>query len=191
MHALLSVAYLLFSLLGGALFHGLCMKHNWLAVLAHPIDGGWTWRNKRIFGDHKTWRGLVAMGLGAGPVFALQALVLHDASRFAALELFDFSSRPWFGFVLGSIAMLGELPNSFLKRRLGIAPGAAAAGARRAIFYFFDQVDLLLGAWLAVLACVPGVPRLSHVGVSIAVVLVVHQLVTLVGYELGMRPTKR
>jgi CDP-2,3-bis-(O-geranylgeranyl)-sn-glycerol synthase len=30
------------------------------SVLAIPIDGGRTLGGKRIFGDHKTWRGLLA-----------------------------------------------------------------------------------------------------------------------------------
>ena len=30
------------------------------ATLAVPIDGGRRWRGRRILGDHKTWRGIVA-----------------------------------------------------------------------------------------------------------------------------------
>ena len=40
--------------------------------------------------------------------------------------------------------MLGELPNSFLKRRAGIVPGAGADGRFAWFFYLYDQVDLLL-----------------------------------------------
>ena len=34
-----------------------------------PIDGGRTFRGKRVFGDNKTWRGFVVMVPGLGLVF--------------------------------------------------------------------------------------------------------------------------
>ena len=50
-----------------------------LTALAIPIDGGRTLWGKRILGDHKTWRGLLA-GMVAGTlIFELQRLV-YDAS---------------------------------------------------------------------------------------------------------------
>ena len=33
---------------------------RWFSALAVPIDGGKTLWGKRILGDHKTWRGLLA-----------------------------------------------------------------------------------------------------------------------------------
>ncbi len=36
-----------------------------------PIDRGWTFRGKRIFGDNKTWRGFVAMIPAVGGAFLL------------------------------------------------------------------------------------------------------------------------
>lgn len=40
---------------------------------------------------------------------------------------------------------LGELPTAAVKRQLGIAPGATAAGAARAIFWLVDQLDGAIG----------------------------------------------
>ena len=57
------------------------------------------------------------------------------------------------GFLVGAAAMAAELPNSFLKRRLGISPGAQASGIRGLVFHIADQIDVVFGAW-AVLACV-------------------------------------
>jgi CDP-diacylglycerol--serine O-phosphatidyltransferase len=50
--------------------------------------------------------------------------------------------------------MLGELPNSFLKRRLGIAPGATPARGRP-LFVLMDQLDSGIGCALAY-ALLPG-----------------------------------
>ena len=42
-------------------------------------------------------------------------------------------------------AMAAELPNSFLKRRVGIPPGAQANGMRGMAFHVLDQVDVGAG----------------------------------------------
>jgi hypothetical protein len=44
--------------------------------------------------------------------------------------------------------MLAELPNSFLKRQLGIGAGQAGRGVFGFVFYVIDQVDMLVGVWL-------------------------------------------
>ena len=59
------------------------------------------------------------------------------------------------GFALGAAAMLSELPNSFFKRQLDIAPGAPGGGPAMLFFYVVDQVDFLLGAWLVAWLWVP------------------------------------
>ena len=43
--------------------------------------------------------------------------------------------------VFGLGYVLGELPNSFMKRRLGVASGKTAAGWRGRIFLVVDQAD--------------------------------------------------
>ncbi len=191
LHELGGTVYLLLPILGGALFHGLCVKYDWLARLARPIDGGRTLGGKPVFGKNKTFRGPVALGLGAALVMALQTYVLHRYAAVQALELFDYGAvNPWLvGFAMGAASMLTELPNSFLKRRLDVAPGAAAEGPRKWLFFFLDQVDLLLGVWLVMAFVMP--VTLLHVGLSVLVVLLVHPLTTLIGYALRMRATPR
>ena len=93
------------------------------------------------------------------------------------------------GFALGAAAMLSELPNSFLKRQLDIAPGAPGGGSASVFFYLLDQVDLLLGAWLFAAGWVT--PTLSRVLWSILFVVVVHQVISMLGALLGMRATSR
>lgn len=183
--------YLLFPLLGGALLHGACMKWGWLAALRRPIDGGARWRGRPLFGANKTWRGPVTVALGAAAFLALQAHVLHRLEALAAIELFDPSRVPalLLGAAAGAAAELAELPNSFVKRRLGVAPGATANGVLAALFYLWDQLDLLLGYWLVLSRVVE--PTLLRVGTTVAVVLALHPLTTLAGYRLGLRPTAR
>ena len=122
---------------------------------AIPIDGGAMFRGRRVFGDHKTLRGFVAMIPAAALAFALLAAALG-------------TSRPWpltlAGYaVLGAMAglgfMLGELPNSFVKRRLDIAPGMAARGSRSSALQFaIDRVDSAVGMLCAVSLLVPMPP---------------------------------
>ncbi len=54
------------------------------------------------------------------------------------------------GALLGGACCLGELPNSFLKRRLGIAPGETPQIARARSTSIFDQTDWVPVACLLV-----------------------------------------
>ena len=185
---ILSTVWLLLPLLAGALVHGLCMKHGWLAGLARPIDADVRWRGRPIFGHSKTFRGPVCVAAGAAAGFALQQALLSRLDALAPLAPPD--PLPWWlGAAAGAAAELSELPNSFVKRRLGIAPGATARGPLAVVFYLWDQLDLLLGYWLVLSLAVPVTPL--RVAISILIVGAVHPLTTLSGYLLGMRPTAR
>ena len=191
MDEILGVAYLFLPLLGGAVSHGLCIKFDWLSLLKCPIDWGRTLQGRPIFGPNKTFRGIVAVALGSALVLGLQQDVLHRLSALRQIELFDYSAvNGWLlGLALGAAAMLAELPNSFLKRRLGIPSGKEAAGILRFVFFFLDQIDVLLGGWLIFAAVVYVTPL--RIGISIAIIFIMHNLVTVVGYGLGMRKTAR
>lgn len=185
------VTWLLLPLLGGGIFHGLCMRYDWLPMLKHPIDGGHTWRGKRWFGDNKTWRGPIALGIGAAIFIALQMFACAASPALRSIALLDYASV-WcipLGFAMGFAAMLSELPNSFLKRQAGVQPGQPATGALRVICYLGDQVDILLGTWI-VLALVIDV-RWTWIVYSLVGVAILHQAMSSVGYRLGMRKTPR
>lgn len=189
---ILGTIWLLLPLLGGALLHGACMKYGWLAALARPIDGGRALGKRPLFGRSKTWRGPLAVAAGAAATWALQQRLAPPVAAIAAIEGVDLATLPgwWFGAALGAAAELAELPNSFVKRRLGIEPGATARGRLAGVvFYLWDQLDLLVGYWLVLALVVPVTPL--RVAVSAAVVGGIHPLLTLAGYLLGMRPTAR
>lgn len=79
--------------------------------LAAPIDGGLKLMDgRRLLGDHKTWRGLIAAVLTC----AVASALLGRSIRL--------------GLSFGMWSMSGDAASSFLKRRLRLAPGASIPG---------------------------------------------------------------
>jgi hypothetical protein len=186
-----TLAYLFLPLLVGLALHGFCIKYDILAFLCRPIDRGRKFRGKRIFGDNKTYRGAVVVSLGTAIGFGLQSLLLHRIASVRGVEMFDYAffKSVALGLAVGVAAMLSELPNSFIKRQFEIAPGTAAKGWKAVVFYVYDQIDFLLGAWLVLAVMVP--VTVGRVLLSAVLLLVAHQIMSSVGYALGMRRTAR
>lgn len=172
-------------LLLGLAVHGLCIRTGALKGLTRPIDAGGTFRGRRLFGENKTYRGVVAVALGTGLGYALQSA----RGGFVGTPLHATGTAVLCGLLMGAGAMLAELPNSFLKRQLGIAPGTQPSGARGALFHVLDQVDLALGAWLVLAWFVP--VTLATVLWSLVFLVLAHPLVSLAGFGLGMRTSWR
>ncbi|MBP7337653.1 CDP-archaeol synthase [Niveispirillum sp.] len=126
--------------------HMLVVRWGLWPWLARPLDGGRSWRGARIFGDNKTWRGLVCMILfsilGCYTLMGLLAL----APGLAPYAVLDFSTHgaPFYGILYGLGYSLFELPNSFLKRRRNIRPGQAGALPH----ILLDQADSVFGCLL-------------------------------------------
>lgn len=182
--------YLFAPLLVSAAIMALVIHFDVWPWLFRPIDGGWRIGDKRLFGDHKTWRGVVVVVGGSIATVAIQKTVsIGSLARLSAVD-YDAVDAVSFGGAMGVGAALGELPNSFVKRRLSIPPGKSAHGkVQRAVFYIWDQVDLLMGAWPLIAPVVKPTPLL--VAASFAVALIVHPLVAAAGYLLGVRPSPR
>jgi hypothetical protein len=119
--------------------------------LARPLDFGVRFHGEPVLGDNKTLRGLLIMVLGSA-LFAWGSSFLLTPDRFPAGMPFlaGQTSAIVFGLLLGLGYSLGELPNSFVKRRLRIAPGARPAGSSRILFYLTDQMDSVIGVVLLV-----------------------------------------
>ena len=104
-----------------------------------PLDGCRTYRGRRIFGSHKTWRGLVSGTLAAVLVFEAQ-VIIHRAGLLHGMALVDYAhAGPWPGLLLGLGTGVGDAVKSFFKRQIGIAPGASWIGP--------DQLDFMVGAY--------------------------------------------
>ncbi len=107
-----------------------------------PIDGGRGWRGKRLFGDGKTWGGLL-IGIIAGSLFGLMWFFLSQSGPLSEVYygVFDFRmTDPLFGLYLAAGALFGDILGSFLKRRMGVPRGQPVWG--------LDQLDLVFGALL-------------------------------------------
>lgn len=185
------VVYLIAPLLVGAVLSGLAIRYDLVPALRRPIDGGRTWRERRLFGPNKTWRGVVTVCVGNAIGVGLQTTVLHDVPALRAVELFDYGAvNGWLlGLLIGFLTALAELPNSFMKRQSGIAAGGPGSGASGAFYYVLDQVDVLFGLWLAYALVMRVTPE--RVLLSFLILFFGHQLVTVIGYGLGMRKTIR
>jgi CDP-archaeol synthase len=119
-------------------------------AFAWPLDGGVRLRGRRLFGANKTTRGFVVMVPAASAAFAL---LVAAAGEPAHAGLWDLT--PGESALLGALAgfgfMVGELPNSFVKRQLDIAPGDAPRGrAWIAVQFIVDRLDSGIGMLTAV-----------------------------------------
>ena len=126
--------------------------------LAIPLDGGATLRGRRFLGQHKTLRGFVVMVPAAGVAFLIlrQVAIASHSSLGRGIWQLSPGSYALLGMVAGLGFMLGELPNSFLKRQLGIRPGAAPSNlVGRIVFGTFDRLDSIVGMLAALSLIVP------------------------------------
>jgi len=145
--------------------------------LAAPIDGGRTFRGKRILGDHKTWRGLLSGVFSGVIVFEFQKLA-YEAGYLKCLNTIDYSTTaPQLGILLGLGTGVGDTVKSFFKRQMGIAPGKP--------WLVFDQLDFLAGATL--FASPYYLPEILPLLLSLPVVFAGSILTTAAGYWLGMK----
>jgi len=149
---------------------------------ATPLDFGKTFRDKRLFGDNKTWRGAVVY-----VVFSVLFTIPQATFwRVPSLEYFDYTQTylPWaidLGLLLGLGFVLGELPNSFLKRQQGIGPGQSGKWWNAVL----DQVDSLLGV-LILLIPLRLLPLKAWLGVLI-ICTVLHSAFGLLFVVLGLK----
>ena len=106
-----------------------------LGFLKKPMDAGKNFTDgRRIFGDNKTWKGFAGY-LILGTLMTLiwgfickaaPALQSHDFFYLEHENTVTFNLLT--GLLIGFAYALFELPNSFLKRRLGIEPGKTMKG---------------------------------------------------------------
>jgi hypothetical protein len=132
-------------------FHMFVVKSNRLQSLAWPIDRGKSWRGKRIFGDHKTWRGLYVIVLATALFCLWQSIAENFAPYLREYNLISYSAVPWWqvGACWGLGYALAEFPNSFAKRQIGVSAGKGRAGVIGAILVFVDQADSAIGVAVA------------------------------------------
>ncbi len=118
-------------------------KIKFLRKYGTPIDGGRTFQGVRIFGDGKTWRGFFS-GIIAGSLIGLVQMSIRQES---ATFLQGFFNEPLslphmsleLAFMLSLGTIIGDMAASFVKRRVGLAPGDPAP--------LLDQLNFVFGAF--------------------------------------------
>lgn len=100
-----------------------------------PIDGGKTWRGKRVLGDGKTWRGLYA-GIIAGTLTGGLELLLYPNIARTLPNLPEMTLS--LAFIISLGALIGDMIESFFKRQINLQSGAPLP--------LFDQLDFVFGA---------------------------------------------
>jgi hypothetical protein len=189
MSAALSPAACALFLVSAFVLAGFCQA-AWLSSpaswrFAVPIDGGRMLGGQRLLGGNKTWRGFVVMVPAAAASFALLAFLSRESPwRVAGLWPLTVGEYAGLGLLAGLGFMAGELPNSLVKRRLGIAPGRAATGpVARPVFFLIDRIDSAAGMMLALSLAVP-VPPATWLWVF-AIGPVLHGLFSVLVFQLG------
>ena len=165
--------------LGAALAHAPVLSLDLLKPLKRPLDGGACFRGRRLFGDNKTWRGALVMT--AGVLAATLLLSLWDPWWSRLPDGIRDAGPFLYGLLLGVGVVLGELPNSFLKRQLDVPPGKQ----RNLALTVFDQAGFVLVCWVLLLPI--WVMAVWQAALVLAVVTVVHLVLNVIGYAIGAR----
>lgn len=133
-----------------AIFHMIVVRYNWASVTTYPLDHKLTFRSRRIFGENKTYRGIIVMVVASIALTYVYAFFVSNSSSLTALNLLDFEhySPIIYGVIYGLGYVVGELPNSFAKRQLGITEGKSTSFIQRLI----DQLDSVVVILLLLLA---------------------------------------
>lgn len=147
---------------------------------AYPMDFHKTYRDIRIFGSHKTWRGFISGVIMATVVLGLQQLmVIHFAWAHSFTAHVKYEHLPTL--ILGPLFAIGALGGdaieSFFKRQRKIPPGHG--------WFPFDQTDYIIGGAIATSPLV----QLSVREYALLIVFwFVAQLITVyIGWLIGLR----
>ena len=130
-------------------------KLNIFKSLKKPLDFNKKIKGKRIFGDNKTWKGLLGY-IFFNIIFMVLVGIIYKALNIEHLNFFYINHKNTLaynilvGALLGLFYALFELPNSFMKRRLDIKPGKTIKGPKKYFFIFLDQADSVFGVALVV-----------------------------------------
>jgi len=110
-----------------------------LKNLAVPIDRGIMLNDKPLFGHSKTIRGFI-FGVSGAVLIGLIQFFLRNIESIHNISLIDYNlgTSLALGFLLGFGALLGDLIESFFKRRFSISSGSS--------WIIADQVDYVIGA---------------------------------------------
>jgi CDP-2,3-bis-(O-geranylgeranyl)-sn-glycerol synthase len=153
-----------------------------------PVDMGKNHRDgRRIFGDGKTWRGLIA-GIVCGILIGSLQIFVETKVNHEYFIGFGSTSSGYFIVILLAIgAMSGDLVGSFIKRRMNKPRGAKLP--------VLDQFDFLIGAWILVLIFnhqwfferyIYDIHLFGLIFILI-LTLLLHRFTNIIGYKIGKK----
>ena len=185
---LVCALFLIIAFVVAGLAHSAWLRSSASRRFSIPLDGGLHVRGHRVFGANKTVRGFLIMVPAAAVSFAALAEAARWATPALAEGLWSLSTIQMAA--LGAWAalgfMLGELPNSFAKRQLDIAPGAAPTSRIGTVIGFLiDRYDSILGM-LGAVTVAAGLPWVAWLWVII-LGPAVHWSFSLLLYRLGVK----
>lgn len=148
-----------------------------------PLDFGLKFRGRRVFGDNKRWRGLIAGIVVATVTLWLQVYAFNHFGWAQDIAInINYFVLPVH--ILGPLFAIGALGGdaieSFFKRQHGIPSGKS--------WFPFDQIDYIIGGLLASFLVI-GLTVEEYLAV-IAVWFCLHLIATYVGYVIGLRDAK-
>jgi hypothetical protein len=165
--------------LGAPVLHAPVLALDLVPAARRPLS-------RRLFGANKTWRGAVVMQ--TGPLLATLGLFRSRAYRERLPAPLAAANPVTVGALLGLSVWAGELPNSFVKRRIGIPPGQQLRGPLGLAISAFDQVDWVPAALLLLRPLWRATPR--QAAELVALVAAVHVPINLIGHAIGARTTR-
>ena len=132
-----------------------------------------------LFGENKTWRGLIIAPVAGGLIFWIQKATYQSGfQQLAIIDYADFSIL--LGFLLGIGAILGDLVKSYYKRKAGLKPGHP--------WIPWDQSDFVVGGLLG--SFVLYVPPADVALVLLIFSPLLHIVVNHLAYWWGIRKEK-
>ncbi|MBW2999309.1 CDP-2,3-bis-(O-geranylgeranyl)-sn-glycerol synthase [Candidatus Woesearchaeota archaeon] len=153
---------------------------NIFKKLAIPVDFNKKLGGKPIFGSHKTIRGLI-MATIFGIIFFQIQKWLYVIPFFQKISLINYSEYSiLLGFLLGFGAIIGDLVESFFKRRVNRKPGSP--------WIPFDQLDYTIGALL--FASIVYLPSWQVIVAAIIINFFLHIIANHITYYLGITKVK-
>lgn len=146
-----------------------------LNFLYKPLDFGAKFRGKRIFGENKTWLGLVFGIIVGFFVIWLQRYGYNHSEWIRTISLnvnYSESKIILLGPLMGFGALAGDAAESFFKRQVGVKPGST--------WFPFDQLDYILGGLILSLPIV--ILKWYEYLLIIAIWILIHLISSYVGY---------
>ncbi|MDD4353145.1 MAG: CDP-2,3-bis-(O-geranylgeranyl)-sn-glycerol synthase [Candidatus Nanoarchaeia archaeon] len=137
----------------------------------HSLDFGKKWGKNRIFGEGKTFEGLIF------------ACLIAFISGLLIKYVYYYLNLPWinitpFGYAfIGLGAMLGDLTGSFIKRRMNMKRGQNAG--------LLDMMDFMIGTLIFIRILTEYSYWVMIIGLTLTPLI--HRLANIIGYKIGVK----